>query len=297
LATNSNQVAILVNPTAGTGPAQNLVDELITSLRVRGLAPVVCLQREQLSSVLESQRQDVRCVVAAGGDGTLAEVLNRAPGMPVALLPLGNENLMAQQFAVERSGSKLAEIIAAGQVRRLDLARVHGRLFSLMASAGFDAEVVHRVHRQRHSHINRLHYLHAIGEALQTYSFPPIEVEIVDSGERLRGAYVFVFNMPRYGMGLPIAPEARADDGLLNLYVFQRSQVGDLIRYVAAIVMRRHEQLPDTRRRLVRQVRLWSTKPVPLQIDGDPAGGLPAAIEVAPQALQLLVPGNHAPAR
>lgn len=292
--TERKRVAILANPKAGTGPAQDRVERLAAALRSRGFEPLLCWQREMLSNVIQEHQAALRCVVAAGGDGTLGEVLNRAPGVPVALLPLGNENLMAQQFAVERSTRKLAEIIVRGQVRRLDLARCNGRLFSLMAGAGFDADVVQRVHRQRRGHINRLHYLLAIVESLESYSFPAIDVEIIDSGELLRGAHVFVFNQPRYGMGLPIAPQARADDGLLDLVVFERARVRNLIRYLAALLLRRHETIRDMHYRLVRRVCLRSNQSVPLQIDGDPAGRLPASIEIAPQALELMVPNDPA---
>jgi diacylglycerol kinase family enzyme len=283
-------VAILGNPVAGTRSSRPVVEALAHALRGRGVVPEICWRREELTAMVGAGGQALDCVVAAGGDGTLGEVLNRAPGMPVAILPLGNENLMARHFGLGSSVEALADAIATSPVQRLDLGRVRGRVFSLMAGAGFDAEVVHWVHRERRGNINKLHYAVGVARALQHYAFPGIEVEIVDTGEKLQGAMVFVFNMPRYGLGLPIADRARPDDGLLDLWVFGRPGVRNLLRYIWDVFGRRHKGRRSVRHRLVRRVRLSSEKPVPLQTDGDPAGSLPVMVEVMAGALGLIAP-------
>jgi diacylglycerol kinase (ATP) len=288
---SGRRVVILANPHAGSSDPRGVVEELADALRLRGLDPATCWHRDEFTARVEEGRsEDLRCVVAAGGDGTLVEVLNRAPAVPVALLPLGNENLMARFWGLERSGVKLARVIADGQTHRLDLGRANGRLFCLMASAGIDAEVVARVHRHRRGHINHFTYASPLWRSLWTYRFPPIEVELPDSGEKLHGAMVFVFNLPRYALGLPIAPEARGDDGLLDVCVFERPGVFNLIRYAALVMSGCRDRLSDFHHRQVRRVRLRSDRPVHLQADGDPEGLLPADIEAVPGALWLLVP-------
>ncbi len=284
------RVAILANPRAGADSSRRLVEALARRLRALGLSPLVCWQRRELSEAVASAAEDLRCVVAAGGDGTLLEVLNRAPGVPVAVLPLGTENLVARYCGVGRCARSLAEVVAAGRLRQIDVARANGRTFCLMASAGFDAAVVHRVHRRRRGHITRLSYALPVVQLLQEYRYPPIDVEVMDSGERLRGSLVFVFNLPRYGLGLPVGPDAVPDDGLLDLYVFQRPGALALARYVWAVFRGRQRGLPDVAHRRARGFRLSSAEAVPLQTDGDPAGWLPATVEVLPQQLTLLVP-------
>jgi diacylglycerol kinase family enzyme len=281
----------LANPRAGSGKSRRIVDRLVNSLRARNLAPAVCWRREELDEVLaDAKREEIRCVVAAGGDGTLLEVVNRAAGVPATVLPLGNENLVARYCGLSRSGAELAEVISAGRVTRFDLARANGRLFCLMASVGLDADVVHRVHRRRRGHINRLSYAVPLMQAIQNYRFPMVEVAIDDTGERLHGGTVFVFNLPRYALGLPIAADGSAEDGMLDLCVFERPGVLELLRYLAAVVARQHHGLPDFFHRRVRRVRLSSFKPAPIQMDGDPGGSLPGLIEVVPAALPLVVP-------
>jgi diacylglycerol kinase family enzyme len=287
---HKKRVAILANPRAGTGKSHRVVEALVGALRGRGLAPVLCWRREELTALVEGEAaSELRCVVAAGGDGTLLEVLNRAPGVPVTLLPLGNENLVARFCGLKRSARKVAEIVATGRPQRTDLGRINGRLFCLMAGTGLDAEVVHRVHARRRGHINKLSYVLPTLRALGSYSYPVVEAEVEDTGERLRGAMAFVFNIPRYALGLPLAPGADAADGRLDLYVFERPGLVPLARYLLAIVLGRQHRLPDYQHRSVRRVRLWSDRRAPLQTDGDPAGCLPAALEIVPQALTLVV--------
>src|SRR5262245_2674359 len=106
------RVAILANPRAGAGKSQRLVEGLVGALRGRGLAPLLCWEREELSERVRGEGPEWRCVVAAGGDGTLLEVLNRAPGVPVGLMPLGNENLVARYCKVRCSPQKVADSVA-----------------------------------------------------------------------------------------------------------------------------------------------------------------------------------------
>ena len=289
---HQDAVAILANPKAGADASRRLVEAFARQLRARGLRPLVCWHRRELSETIALERDEVRCVVAAGGDGTLLEVLNRAPGLPVALLPLGTENLVARYCGVTRCAGTLADIVATGRLREIDVARANGRTFCLMASAGFDAAVVHRVHRRRRGHITRLSYGLPIVQLLHDYRFPMIDVEVLGTGERLRGSLAFVFNVPRYGLGLPIAPQARPDDGMLDLCLFERPGVLALARYAGAVARGRHLQLPDVHYRQARGFRLSSAEPVPLQTDGDPAGWLPATVELLPRRLTLLVPGR-----
>jgi diacylglycerol kinase family enzyme len=285
-----DQVLILANPTAGTGPARDVVDQLQAELAARGLRATVSWERQEWSARLETCRGGLRCVVAAGGDGTFAEALNRVAGVPLTLLPLGNENLAARHFGLGRSARTLAEAIVAGRLQALDLARANGRLFSLMAGAGFDADVVHRLHRRRRGHVNKLHYVGPIVRSACSYPYPPIDIEIEDTGERLQGAMAFVFNLPRYALGLPIAPAARGDDGWLDLRLGQRPGRWNLLRYLAAAVRGRLERLADFQGRRVRRLKLTAAEPVPLQIDGDPAGTLPVTIDIVPAAVQVVVP-------
>jgi diacylglycerol kinase family enzyme len=287
----ARRVPILANPRAGTGKALRIIDELVFHLAGHGFQPKLCWEREELTGLVRSAGQDsVRCIVSAGGDGTLLEVLNRAPGVPVTILPLGNENLVARYCRIERSGRAVANLVLRGRLRTVDLARCNGRLFSIMAGIGFDADVVHRVHHQRTGHINKLSWLMPIASSLTNYRYPEMQIEIEDTGEKLSGAMSFLFNIPRYAMDFPLARDAIPDDGLLNLCVFSRPGRLNLARYVLAVLRGKHASLPDCQLRLVKRVRIDAGNVIPVQTDGDPADQLPIVVEAVPGAATLVVP-------
>jgi diacylglycerol kinase family enzyme len=290
LRAEKRDVAILINPRAGSGPSRDVVDQFLRDLQRHGFKPRPCRHRSELSSLLREEGPKLRCVVAAGGDGTVAEVVNRAVDMPLAILPVGNENLAADYFGFRRSAWRLAQAVAVGRTQRFDLGRVNDRRFVLVASTGIDAVVVAEVHRRRRGHISRLNWLLPILETLSSYRWPTIEVEVLETGERLQGKEVLVFNLPRYALRLPLAPQAAPDDGLLDLLVLQEGGVRALAEFLFSVLTSRRQLPRHIHRRKVKRLRLWSDNRLPLQSDGDPGFALPVTIEVLPSALELVLP-------
>jgi diacylglycerol kinase family enzyme len=274
---------------------------LCQQLRRLGLRPHVFSRRERLAERLgcPEERASLICLVAAGGDGTVGDLLNRYPDVPMTVLPLGTENLLARYLGIPCDGRKLAETIARGLTRRLDVGVLNGRRFLMMVSAGFDADVIHRTHARRAGNIHRWNYIQPILETLRTYRYPELRVTVNAQGPpgqepetSLSGRLAVVANLPEYALGLPIAASAAGDDGLLDLRLFERPSAFQMVRYLYKVLRRQHEELSDVRVSRVRSVRIESEVPVPVQCDGDPGGWTPAEISLLPGALTLLIPEN-----
>ncbi|RPI77647.1 MAG: diacylglycerol kinase, partial [Planctomycetaceae bacterium] len=279
------------NPRSGSGWRRSLTLELVNELKRLGFQPRLFRNRERLDAWMRiaENAARVRCLVAAGGDGTAADLFNRHPGVPLALLPVGTENLLARGLGIPASGRNVARIIALGNCRTLDLCALGSRRFALMASAGFDAQVIHRVHSGRIGHISHLAYFQPICESLRTYSHEPLSVWCDNDPTPVSTRQVVIVNFPMYALGLPMARRADPSDGLLDLRLFQGGSAFQMVRYFCNLALGRHEQLPDVVCRTARCVRIASRKPVPLQVDGDPAGTTPAEVCVLPGALQVFV--------
>ncbi|MCH7688852.1 MAG: diacylglycerol kinase family lipid kinase [Planctomycetes bacterium] len=291
---NDRLVVIQRNPKSGSGPRREKILELIASLKAHGFRPHLFSKRERLAEFLDDPQRlhHLVCIVAAGGDGTIGDVINRYPGVPLAIFPLGTENLFARYLGIPRSGQAVADIIAAGRIRQMDLGLANGRRFSLMVSCGFDADVIHRLHDGRRGHIRKYSYLQPILQSLRKYDYPEIRVNW-DGVEKPRtGRLALLANLPMYAMHLPVARSAVGDDGLLDLRLFQRGSAFQMIRYIYKVACGKHERLQDVETAQVRRVHIDSDVPVPVQIDGDPAGFTPLEIEVLPKALEVLVPTN-----
>ena len=285
-------VPIVFNRTAGAGSGEDHVDRLVRALRDRGLEPETFACREAFEAgLLDSRRRDqCRCLVAAGGDGTVGYAINVHRTAPLAIFPVGSENLLARHLGFGLDPERLADTIIAGKSRTLDLGRVDGRYFSLMASVGFDSDVIDRLHAARTGHVTKWDYAVNIVRCLARYRYPMLSVEC--DGTPLAGPvhHLFVFNLPQYALGLPISPESRGEDGWLDLVALRRRGSYHLLRYIVAIVRGRIGELRDVVHRKVRQVRVRSAGRAAIQVDGDPAGVAPVSIEVAPAALTVLTP-------
>lgn len=309
-------VLIFANPYSGSRPNRVYVKALIHALRRRGLRPRVVWAPARRATLLSHPRvrEKCRCVVAAGGDGSLADVLNdlgRAgllDTMPLATLPVGTENLFAREFGYTRDADSLADAIERLDLHAVDVGVVRPvgdspgpaseRLFLLMASAGFDADIVHRMARWRTGtgtpgvlkRVNRLSYAPRILSCVREYAWPAITAEI--DGQTYSGSHLFVFNLPQYGGNLGIARHACGTDHLLDYVIFQRPGLVPLAGYALNVSLTRHLGRPDVVHGKTKRIRITTDTPLAMQADGDPAGMTPVDIEVRPAALRVVATGR-----
>ncbi len=227
-------------------------------LREAGCVVEICGSLEavaHLSASLHASNQ-LRAVVAAGGDGTAAAVANLLPpDVPMAVFPLGTENLLARQLKLSADPIIAAKTILAGQTLWIDAGLANDRLFLVMLGCGFDAEVVAQMHRIRRGHINRWSYAKPIWQAIRNYSYPAIEVELLDcpgaeggelaNASRFSTAWLFAFNLPRYAADLSFCTQAQPSDGLLDLCAFKRGGLLRGLYYLGWLWFGMHHRLKD----------------------------------------------------
>jgi diacylglycerol kinase (ATP) len=305
---NSDWVAIVVNPRSGTGRGRRLVEHIQSELQQSGWRAHVAWSTDERSALVARANLDPRCrgVVAVGGDGTLSALINELPRVPVTVVPAGTENLFAAEFGLSRSVDRILSTLTSGRRVPLDLGRLDDRRFALMAGLGFDADVITRHHQTRLASngrpgtTSRAAYVEPILGSAACYRFPLARVVIpTPTGEEtLTGAMVFLFNLPRYALHLPVIPAARGDDGWLDLVVFQKPGPWQMLRYLWMVLRGIHLNRPDIQHRRIRHARLEAvgSRPVPIQLDGDPAGwlepGSPRFVEIEPGALDVLAPAR-----
>jgi len=299
LRADADRVVISVNPKAGARSIAESVDGLVGLLHARGVVAEIDTSLDAASEAATRWHDQgrLRALVGVGGDGTAAELVNRTPpGMPFAMLPSGNENLLARYLGWSKSPEAACRMLLDGHIRQLDAGRANGRLFLLMAGCGFDAHVVRCVHGRRTGHIRSRDYFKPILHSIRTYDYPAMEVvheaspELATVSETAR--WLFVFNLPCYGGGLRIAPHADGSDGLLDACLFRGGGMWHGLRYACGIRLGLHHRMGDVVTRRVRRLTITADAEVPFQLDGDPGGVLPLEIETVPERLTLVVPRN-----
>lgn len=285
-------VAIQRNPRSGSGPRAKIILDLIAGLKKHGIRPRLFSHRERCDLRLNDldPEDQPRCLVAAGGDGTVGDLVNRFPESPIAVLPLGTENLLAKYLGIPRSGQFVADMIAAGETKPFDLCTIGERRFTLMAGFGFDADVVRRVDDSRQGHIRHWSYARPMWQAIRNYDFPEMRFYFDDNPEPLTATVGFAVNLPVYGFKLPIAKAADPHDGLVDVRLFSPKTRFQFLKQFASVVRGRHERLPSVQCLQAKAIRVECDREVPIQVDGDPAGFTPATIRVQSGGFRAVVP-------
>ncbi len=290
-------VLLSVNPRAGARSGADRVVALESALADRGMVTERHTDIDTIAQRAQAYFEDgkLHTVVAAGGDGTVSLVLKHTPvGVPLAILPLGTENLLAIYYRMTISQERLAELICSGQTVSVDVGQANGRLFMLMVGIGFDAQVVSEVDRRRTGHIYKWSYFKPILAAVRTYQYPAMRIRIDEQSFSEPVCWAFVANVPRYAGGLSIVPQADETDGLLDLCTLRRGRFWPGIKYLAAVVFRWHARLRDCEMKQAKRLRIEPVDgmAIPFQLDGDPGGDLPLDIEILPGRLRLVVPAD-----
>lgn len=288
------KVLVVGNPIAGGGQAAGKIEALAGLLRAGGHTAEVFLtaaagDARARAAALEPGTD---ALVAAGGDGTLNEVLNglREPfGMPIGFLPAGTANVTARELGLDGTPEEIVRLIDAGAVRRIDVGRAGARRFLMLASVGFDALVIEEDVRRRRSAHRFVRFAVPIARALWRYRAPALSVA-VDGGPPVSGTLAIVSKTPHYGGFFNLARGARCDSGLFEVTVCARGSRAALVVYALAALCGRMERLGSVRTLRGTRVAVEAGEPVPVEVDGESFGTTPVTFELAPGALPFLAP-------
>lgn len=288
---NNTAVVISVNPKSGSGDRSAVVRKLQTELESSGYSVEVLGdvdQVRQLATDLMEQNR-LRTVVSAGGDGTASLLVNGLPvGTPLTILPLGTANLLANFLGMRTDAVQVADVIRSGKSVLFDVGRANGKVFTVVASCGFDAAVVESLHKHRKGHINYWTYSIPILKSIWRYKYP--ELKITADGKLIpHSRWAFVLNVPRYAMNLNFVEDADPSDGCLDVCTFKKGGLLRGLYYLFAVVLRLHQRIRATNFVRFKSLTIESDERVPFELDGDPGGDLPLTIEAVPEGMRLLV--------
>jgi diacylglycerol kinase (ATP) len=232
-------------------------------------------------------------IIAAGGDGTINEIVNGIAGENVALglLPLGTMNVFAAELGLPVNNlANCWEIIERNRTHRVDLPRANRKHFVQLAGVGLDAQVVKETSRAFKHSFGPLSYLiSAVQIASRTPPVLRIESEDAATGE---GSFVLVGNGRLYGGRFPFFKQAVMDDGLLDVIVFKRLGYVDIIRYLQDVVFTPQISSPEVDYFQTKHLRVTSEEsvPVPVEIDGELVGSCPVEFKIRAGGLRVLTP-------
>lgn len=289
------RIAILYNPISGAGRAARLAEDLVSALAAQGFEPrSIPTRREPAAAWLPAGLEGADAVVVVGGDGAvrLAAGAVADADLPLYHAPAGTENLFARSFGMEASGAALVAALRRGESFAIDLAHCNEECFTLMASVGFDADVVHRLAARRTGAITHWSYLPAILHGVSTWRAPRIGLAVDGAAETDLGRGILVVgNMPSYGFGLHPVRQAEASDGLLDATFLPCTGGWGAVAWMVRCWLS-GRSIPGARCYRGPAMTVRTEPPGRWQLDGDaagrPEGEAEVRITLGPRRLRLL---------
>ncbi len=285
-------ICLIANPAAG-GNARGTIERARDFLRGRGHRvdlQLTSARGDARRGGEQAREKDYDLIIAAGGDGTLNEVINGlVPSRtPLAFIPLGTTNVFALEVGIPFDIEQACRIALEGQVRPVCLGLAGETRFLLMAGIGFDAETVFRVSTRLKRWAGKFAYLASALAVLAKRPFAPLEVQ-TEEGRILRGYNLVIGNARLYGGRFTLTPQASLFEDSLEVCLFLQPGrlrfLGSVFKLVVGRALSEAEALVFKARQFeVRGAEL------PVQIDGDFHGRLPMRFRAVPGELTMVFP-------
>lgn len=287
-------LVIIFNPAAGVRRTRGLwrVLDVLIANGVRIELAETTHRGHATELAREAARLGAPMVVAAGGDGTIAEIANGLAGSEARLgvIPLGTANVLAHELGLPFAPRAVAAALAFGRTRALfpGIARngAANRLFVQMLGVGFDAQVVHNLPLGIKRLCGRFAYALWTAREMARYPYAPIRLRL--DGVEVEAASAIVSNGRFYGGPYTLAPRALPGEPGFQVALFERGGARATLLYAAALPLDRLHQAPALRLLAAREVEFLDHR-IPAQADGEPVGHTPLSVTAAEVPLHIVV--------
>lgn len=291
-------LALVVNPASGKKRGEALAQRAVERLRRAGHTTVT-IRGEDAPSARDRLKQAIDAgldgVLVVGGDGALHGVLDHVADSDLVfgLIPAGTGNDTARSLGIPvKDVDAAVDLVIAGHVRTIDLARTDEAYVATVIASGFDSLVNERVNEMTWPHGN-MRYNIAIVQELRAFRPLPFTLTLDGTTIEREAMLVAVGNGPSFGGGLRICEGASMDDGLLDVVVINPVSKAKLLRVFPQLYRGTHVRLPEFERHRVREVTVASPGIVAYG-DGERLGSLPMTTTIQPGALRVFAPGPPA---
>jgi diacylglycerol kinase (ATP) len=287
------RAALIYNPRSGRQRHARVMDAILAALRRGGfdVEPVPTAFAGQATALARELAREAEAVFAFGGDGTIREAACGLLGSPAALgiLPGGTTNVLARALGLPADPVMAAGVMGTLPVRPLDVGLAGDHPFLMMVSAGLDASALAALDARLKWRFGKGAIAAQACREWWRYAYPRLEISA--DGERVSAGFAAVANIPLYGGAFRLAPEARSDDGWLDLVLFRGTGRAATLSFTFDLARSAHLRRRDVEVRRVREVVFHGPDGAPAQVDGDVCQErLPFTARLASERLMVLAP-------
>lgn len=282
---------IIYNPNAGRGQHELLL-AVLNELEKKDAQYTVLVTEYagHAMTIAKENHNSYDVIVAAGGDGTINEVINglRGSNATLAIIPVGTSNVVAKEILLPHDPEIIADVITEGKIKKYYLPKINGRYFSLMASVGYDSTAVKCVNRKLKKKIAEGAYFFSFMKALFATDNIKYELSVDENKHHAYGA--IISNGKYYGGNFISAPDASIFDP--GLYVVMLKKKGRIaaMKYFLSIIFKRINKNKDVGIIEATNINIKATGQANIQIDGDHFGYLPAQISIGKENIKIKTP-------
>lgn len=229
-----------------------------------------------------------KIIIAIGGDGTVNEVINGMIGKK-ALLGIirgGTSNMLANAYDIPSDISKAIKLIKFKRRKKIDVGKINGRYFIIAAGIGIDAEMYNNVEPDIKKFFGEVAYPISLLKTI--FKYEPKELEIQINNHKKKGYYILFCNIGKLTKLFKILPEAKEDDGYLDVLVFTKKDIVAQFKYLYGIVAQQRKQFKDIIHFKAKKIRVKSTDPVLIHADAELIGKTPVTVEIEEGALEII---------
>lgn len=287
---------LIYNPTSGREEMKRRLPEILQRLEYGGFETsthATIGEGDATIAAAEAIERGFDAIIAAGGDGTLYEVIN---GMsekhnrpPLGIVPVGTTNDFARALGIPKHWEYAVDLIVQQHTRGIDVGRVNQKYFINIAGGGSMTELTYEVPSKLKTMLGQLAYYMKGLEKLPRLR--PTELSI-RSNEAIVHEEVMMFlvcNSNSVGGFEKLAPEASMSDGLLDVFILRKCNLAEFVRIVSSALRGEHINDPHIIYFQTQSVQVTSPDYVQLNLDGEFGGTLPCVISVLPEHLQIYV--------
>ena len=293
------RIQIICNPNAGRQMIQKNISRLITLLEGENKEVHLTYTKGKFDAedmAFESCSRGYDIIISVGGDGTVNEIVNGIMKSPnkakLAIYPAGTVNDFGSYLKIPKNVDEFSQMIIVGDTKRVDVGSSGERYFLNVAAAGLLPEVAHKVSSEAKSVLGKFAYYIVGIKEFSRLMFKPIHIKFYNNGyeEEKEILFFILANSPTVGGFKYVAPEAKIDDGYLDLLIVESNQLKNVATIFLKTLKGNHANQPGLRYLKVQEFTISSDETIDLDLDGELGGHLPASFCVHKQVLEILIP-------
>ncbi len=291
---STKRVLLVYNPRAGNGLFKTNLDKIIDVFQKKRMVIVpVRLDRSSIMNEMFqlAKREGFSKVIAAGGDGTINitvnAMLNNDVNLPLAVFPSGTANDFAQYFDLPHTINKMIEIATEENYTYCDIGCVNGKYFVNVAAMGFLVDVSQRTDPNIKNTLGIMsYYLKGMSEFPKLQPIT-IRIESVEYTGVEKMYFMLVMNGRSAGGFRRVAPDARMDDGLLDVLLFREMPITELPGLFFKVMQGNHSGNKNVIYFRTKELYLESDEDIGTDVDGEKGCKFPLRINCIPKKLQI----------